>query len=70
MNPDQQRMLARTFSTLTDRNVNFELETKANLYGGVRVRVGDILVDNSIAAQLLQMRSEVNDALNARISDG
>ena len=70
LNPDQQRMLARTFSALTDRNVNFELETKKDLYGGVRVRVGDILVDNSIAAQLLKMHSEIKDSLAARISDG
>ena len=70
LNPDQQRMLARTFSALTDRNVNFELETNSDLYGGMRVRVGDILLDNSIAAQLLKMRSEMKDLLSTRISDG
>lgn len=70
LNPDQQRLFARTFSALTDRNVNLELETQADLYGGVRVRVGDILVDNSIAAQLQDMRAEVKKALEARASGG
>lgn len=70
LNPDQQRMLARTFSALTDRNVNFELETNPNLFCGVRVRVGDIMVDNSIAAQLEQMRAEINDAFIERNLNG
>ena len=70
LKPDQQRMLARTFSALTDRNVNFELETNPDLYCGVRIRVGDILVDNSIAAQLDQMRSEMGDELIKVFADG
>jgi F-type H+-transporting ATPase subunit b len=67
LKPDQQRMLAKTFSALTDRNVNFELETDPHLYGGVRVRVGDILIDNSIAVQLDQIRSETNTGLLAMV---
>jgi F-type H+-transporting ATPase subunit b len=63
LNPDQQRMLAKTFSALTDRNVNFELETDQHLYGGVRVRVGDILIDNSIAAQLKRIRTETESGI-------
>jgi F0F1-type ATP synthase membrane subunit b/b' len=63
LNPDQQRMLAKTFSALTDRSVNFELETDPHLYGGVRVRVGDVLIDNSIAAQLERIRAETDSGL-------
>jgi F0F1-type ATP synthase delta subunit len=47
--------------------VNFELETDPHLYGGVRVRVGDILIDNSIAVQLDQIRSETNTGLLAMV---
>jgi F-type H+-transporting ATPase subunit b len=67
LNPDQQRMLAKTFSALTDRSVNFELETDPHLYGGVRVRVGDILIDNSILAQLERIRSETDIGMLAMI---
>ncbi|MBE0699985.1 MAG: F0F1 ATP synthase subunit delta [Anaerolineaceae bacterium] len=70
LNPDQQRMLARTFSALTDRTVNFDLETKPSLFCGVRVRVGDILIDNSIAAQLEKMRADVNDEFREKNLDG
>jgi F-type H+-transporting ATPase subunit b len=67
LRPDQQRMLAKTFHALTDRNVNFELETDPHLYGGVRVRVGDILIDNSILAQLERIRSETDSGLSAMV---
>jgi F-type H+-transporting ATPase subunit b len=67
LNPDQQRMLAKTFHALTDRTVNFELETDPHLYGGVRVRVGDMLIDNSILAQLERIRSETDSGLAAMI---
>jgi F-type H+-transporting ATPase subunit b len=67
LSPDQQRMLAKTFHALTDRNVNFELETDPHLYGGVRVRVGDILIDNSILAQLERIRSETDSNLAAMV---
>ncbi|MBN1438036.1 MAG: F0F1 ATP synthase subunit delta [Anaerolineales bacterium] len=69
LSPDQQRMLAKTFSALTDRNVNFEIETDSKLYGGVRVRVGDMLFDNSIAAQLERIRSETQSGLQAMTPD-
>lgn len=69
LNLDQQRMLARSFSALTDRSVNFEFETNPALYGGVQVRVGDILIDNSIAAQLKSIRSEVKKELHTRIAN-
>jgi F0F1-type ATP synthase membrane subunit b/b' len=69
LNLDQQRMLARSFSALTDRSVNFEFETNPALYGGVQVRVGDILIDNSIAAQLKNIRSEVKKELHTRIAN-
>jgi F0F1-type ATP synthase membrane subunit b/b' len=69
LNLDQQRLLARSFSALTDRSVNFEFETNPALYGGVQVRVGDILIDNSIASQLKNIRSEVKKELHARIAN-
>jgi F-type H+-transporting ATPase subunit b len=67
LNPDQQRRLAKTFHALTDRTVNFELETDPKLYAGVRVRVGDMLIDNSILAQLERVRSETDSGLAALI---
>jgi F-type H+-transporting ATPase subunit b len=67
LSPEQQQGLVKTFRALTDRNVNFELETDPHLYAGVRARVGDLLVDNSIAAQLERVRSETQSGLQALI---
>jgi F-type H+-transporting ATPase subunit b len=65
LSPEQQGLLARTFSALADRNVNLELKTDAALAAGLRVRLGDILVDNSVAGQLEALRQSTWTQLEA-----
>jgi F-type H+-transporting ATPase subunit b len=63
LSAEQVRQLVRTFSALADRTVNVELTTEPELAAGLRVRIGDLLVDNSIAAQLAELREQASQAL-------
>ena len=64
-----QGTLARTFSALADRNVDLDVKTDPALAGGVRVRLGDLVVDNSVAGQLSELRESVAASLEERLSD-
>ena len=41
LSPEQQGLLARTFTALADRHVNMELKTDPSLAAGIKVRLGD-----------------------------
>ena len=64
---EQQGQLARTLSALADRHVNMDLRIDPELVAGVRVRLGDIVVDNSLAAQLQELRGEVLASLKEHV---
>jgi F-type H+-transporting ATPase subunit b len=68
LSPEQQGLLARTFTALADRHVNLELRTDPALAAGIQVRLGDTLVDNSIGGQLAEMRDNVSTALKERVT--
>lgn len=63
----QQGELARTLTALADRHVNLELKTNSHLAAGLRVRLVDMVVDNSIAGQLDDLREEVSKALKEQV---
>ena len=69
LSPEQQGQLVRTFTALADRNVNVDLKVEPALGIGVRVRIGDIVVDNSVAGKLEELRSSVSEALTERVAD-
>jgi F-type H+-transporting ATPase subunit b len=64
---EQQGLLARTFTALADRHVNLEVTTDPTLAAGVRVRLGDMVVDNSIADQLETLRESVGKTLKEQV---
>ncbi len=68
LSPEQQGLLARTFTALADRHVDLELRTDPALAAGLRVRLGDTLVDNSIGGQLIELRDTVSQALKERMT--
>jgi F-type H+-transporting ATPase subunit b len=68
LTPDQQRNLIRTFSALADRNVNMEIEIDPNLITGIRVRMGDLVVENTLAMELSELKSEVVSALEENLN--
>jgi len=67
LSPEQQRALVRTFSALADSNVNMEIEIDPNLISGIKVRIGDLVVENTLAMELNQLKSEVVEALEESI---
>ncbi|MEA3308143.1 MAG: F0F1 ATP synthase subunit delta [Chloroflexota bacterium] len=69
LTPELQGTLARTFSALADRNVDLDIKTDPALAGGVRVRLGDLVVDNSVAGQLSELRESVAASLAEQLSD-
>jgi len=70
LTPEQQGSLVRTFSALADRNVNLEMSTDPSLAAGLRVRLGDIVVDNSLAGQMDELRHNVTQSLQEWTSGG
>jgi F0F1-type ATP synthase membrane subunit b/b' len=64
---EQQGLLARTLTALADRHVNLEVQVDSSLVAGVRVRIGDIIVDSSIAGQMDELRDSALEALNEQI---
>jgi F-type H+-transporting ATPase subunit b len=69
LSPELQELLVRTFSALTDRTPRLEVRTDPSLALGMRVRVGDMMVDNSMAGQLAGLRESVSQSLKERLAD-
>jgi F-type H+-transporting ATPase subunit b len=65
----QQGELARTLSALADRTVDIHMEADPSLAAGMRVRLADIVVDNSIAGRLEGLREEASEALREHLTD-
>jgi F-type H+-transporting ATPase subunit b len=68
LSPEQQGLLARTFTALADRHVNLDVSTDPTLAAGMQVRLGDFVVDNSISGQLAELRDGVSQALEERVA--
>jgi F-type H+-transporting ATPase subunit b len=68
LTPEQQGLLARTFTALADRHVSIEVTADPTLAAGVRVRLGDMVVDNSIADRLESLRESVAQALKEQVA--
>jgi len=63
---EQHALLARTFAALADRQVNIDIQVDPGLAVGLRVRLGDIIVDNSVAGQMEALQDDVTAALKAQ----
>jgi F-type H+-transporting ATPase subunit b len=68
LSPDLQGSLARTLAALADRNVDLDIEVHPELAVGLRVRLGDIVVENSIVGQLEELRDRVSVSLRDRLA--
>jgi F-type H+-transporting ATPase subunit b len=69
LSPEQQGLVVRTFSALADRSVNIDLKVEPALGLGMQVRLGDLVVDNTTAGRLDELRDSVVDALEERIKN-
>jgi len=60
---EHQRLLIKTFSALADTNVNMEIDLDPDLIAGIRVRMGDLVVENTLAMELNELSSDVIGSL-------
>ncbi len=67
---EQRAQIAQILTALADRHVTLELETDPGLVAGVRVRLGDTVMDNSIAGQLTELRDQVIVGLDEQVAGG
>lgn len=63
LSTEQQGQLAQILTALADRHVTMEMHADPNLVAGIRVRLGDTVMDSSIAGQLSELRAHVSAAL-------
>ena len=61
---DQQLKLMNTFNALADKEVELEVTIQPELVAGIRARMGDIVLDNSIGAHLDSLRAEISEKLD------
>jgi F-type H+-transporting ATPase subunit b len=66
---EQQGQLVRTFTALADRNITLDLKVDPVLGLGMRVRIGDLVLDNTIAGKLDTLQEEVMDILKERLAN-
>ncbi|MGC9399101.1 MAG: F0F1 ATP synthase subunit delta [Anaerolineae bacterium] len=67
LTPELRGNLARTLTALADRNVDLDITVDPRLAVGLRVRLGDIVVENSIAGQLEELEGMVSSALREQL---
>ncbi len=60
MTEDQTARLKRSLNRIYGREVSTHLEVDASLVGGIRVQVGDEVIDGSVAAQLESLRRRMS----------
>ena len=61
----QMQRLAQTFSALVDHSVQLDQEIDPSLGAGLRVRIGDLMIENSLTDQLDTLRDKVAEQLSA-----
>lgn len=69
LSAEQQGQLVRTFTALADRNITLDLKVDPALGLGMRVRIGDFVLDNTVAGKMGTLREEVMDALKESLAD-
>lgn len=69
LSPELQGLLVHTFSGLADRTPRMEVHIDPSLALGVRVRIGDMMIDNSITGHLTEVRESVLQSLKERLGN-
>ena len=64
---NQHKVIQDTLSSLADRRIDLEVQQQPALIAGLRVRIGDRVVDNSLRRQLDQVRDQVGEDLRQQL---
>lgn len=68
LEPSQIRELMQTLNALVDDEVELDIEKKPELIYGLSVRVGDVVINNSIAAKLDSVLDSASDSLLEKLN--
>ena len=60
---EQRLKLINTFSALADKEVDLEVLILPEMVAGIKARIGDIVLDNSVGNQIDTMRDQVTRSL-------
>ena len=58
LSKEQQANLIRTFSALADKNLKLDMSINKELGSGIRIRLGDFIINNSLDALLNDMEEQ------------
>ena len=70
LTPTQQGLLANTLAALADRRVSMEVKLDPSLVAGIKLRIGDLVIDSSIAGDLAACRDNVAASLKKELRGG
>jgi len=64
LSKEQQANIVRTFSALADKNVKIDTILNKDLGSGVRIRLGDFIINNSLDTLLTEIKKEASFEVN------
>jgi len=67
LSEDQQRTLADTLSALINKPVTLAIEVDPDLIAGLKVRLGDTIMDYTLQRQLSELRTDLKEELTRRL---
>ena len=68
LSTEQYMKLLNTFNALADKEVELEITVQPDLVAGIKARVGDIVLDNTVKARLEEMREAVDRKLETLVA--
>lgn len=69
LSKDLQGHIIRTFSALADKNIKLEIKHDETLISGVRIRLGDYIVENSLLSKLEEIKDLVSEELQTQLNN-
>ena len=69
LSKEQQANLIRTFSALADKNLKLDMKINKELGSGIRVRLGDFIINNSLDALLHDIEQQAKQEVSEFIAD-
>ena len=69
MSIEDKGSLVRTFSALADKDVVLEMGLDPSLIAGIKVRIGDIILENSIQKHLANVQKDVVCSVERMFAD-
>ena len=60
---EQRMKLLNTFNALADKEVDLDIQIVPEMIAGIKARIGDIVLDNSLGNQIDNLKDQVSRSL-------